>query len=93
MYIYIYILNTNTRRLPENTVNWTLVRSRKLEGTNALAEWRSMMSSWPVGEDGCAPLPTPKGPSLHHRPLFTSQAPSYTNRSWRGPTLSLNGAP
>lgn len=51
-------------RLPENTVNWTLVRNNRLEGSNALAEWRSMMSSWPVGEDGSVDIPVEQMMSL-----------------------------
>jgi hypothetical protein len=44
-------------RLPSNVVNWTILRPTAMEGVNQLSEWKTMMLSWPIGEDGSVTIP------------------------------------
>ena len=44
-------------RAPDDTVNWTVLRPTSLEGANQLQEWKTMMSSWPIDEEGSVSIP------------------------------------
>ncbi|EKX39206.1 hypothetical protein GUITHDRAFT_143617 [Guillardia theta CCMP2712] len=44
-------------RLPSNIINWSIIRPTEMEGRNALSEWRSMITSWQLNEDGSVEIP------------------------------------
>eukprot|EP00802_Teleaulax_amphioxeia_P004240 Tamp_04244.p1 GENE.Tamp_04244~~Tamp_04244.p1 ORF type:complete len:542 (-),score=106.38 Tamp_04244:1741-3159(-) len=44
-------------RVPNDIVSWTVLRPTSLEGANQLQEWKTMMSSWPVDDDGSVSIP------------------------------------
>lgn len=44
-------------RLPMRLVQWSVTRPSKLDAANALNEWRSMIKTWPVNDDGVVEIP------------------------------------
>ena len=51
-------------RLPASMVQWSVTRPSKLDAANAINEWRSMIKSWPVSEDGVVEIPAEQSMQL-----------------------------